>query len=294
LETVFRWNDGVQAWPDQTPVEGSNVPMTTLQDFRTIVVDAMSVRYCLDGPPCAPVVMFGNGLATSLEMWEAQAAFFAKRFRVLRYDVRGHGGTEATQPPYSLEQLADDAVALLDHLGVEMVTYVGLSLGGMIGQAMAVRHADRIGALVLCDTTMHSPRAMWRDRIAAVQMDGVAPQVEPSIARWFTPAFTAAQAALVDRMRRMIGSTSPLGYLGCAMAMRDMELEDVTVRIGQPTLVIVGRDDPSTPVSAAQALHAAIAGSELEIIDQAAHLPNIEQAERFNALLARFLDAHAR
>jgi 3-oxoadipate enol-lactonase len=280
--------------PDQAPMKGSNAAMTNLQASRTIDVGTMTVRYCLDGPPSAPVVMFGNGLATSLEMWEPQATFFAQRFRVLRYDVRGHGGTEATQPPYTLEQLADDAVGLLDRLGIEKVTYVGLSLGGMIGQALAVRHADRIGALVLCDTTMHSPRAMWIERIAAIQMNGVAPQIEPSIARWFTPAFTAARAELVDRMRRMIGSTSPQGYLGCAMAMRDMQLEDVTVRIGQPAMVIVGRDDPSTPVSAAQALHAAITGSGLEIIDQAAHLPNIEQAERFNAVLGRFLEAHAR
>jgi 3-oxoadipate enol-lactonase len=275
-------------------MKGSNAAMTTLQASRTIDVGTMTVRYWLDGPPSAPVVMFGNGLATSLEMWEPQAAFFAQRFRVLRYDVRGHGGTEATQPPYTLEQLADDVVGLLDRLGIEKVTYVGLSLGGMTGQALAVRHADRIGALVLCDTTMHSPRAMWIERIAAIQKNGLAPQIEPSIARWFTPGFTVAQPALVDRMRRMIGSTSPQGYLGCATAMRDAQLEDVTVRIGQPSMVIVGRDDPSTPMSAAQALHAAIAGSELEIIDQAAHLPNIEQAERFNAVLGRFLEAHAR
>lgn len=135
---------------------------------------------------------------------------------------------------------------------------------------------------------------MWIERIAAIEVGGIAPQVEPSIVRWFTPAFTAAKPELVARMRGMIGSTSQHGYLGCAMAMRDMVLDDVTVRITQPSLVMVGRDDPSTPVSAAQEIHAAIAGSELAIIDDAAHLPNIEQAETFNAILGRFLDAHAR
>ena len=247
---------------------------------------------CLEGPETAPVVMFGNGLATGTAMWEPQAAQFDKRFRVLRYDVRGHGATEATPPPYTIEQLADDVVDLLDRLGIGKVAYVGLSLGGMIGQALAVRHPHRVGSLVLCDTTMHSPRAMWIERIAAIEANGLEPQVEPSIERWFTHSFRSSQPKLVDNMRAMIRATSLHGYLGCAMAMRDMRLESVAPRIAQPTLILVGRDDRSTPVAEAQALHTAISGSQLEVIEHAAHLPNIEQASRFNAVLGRFLDAH--
>jgi 3-oxoadipate enol-lactonase len=267
--------------------------MEAAQIARKIVVNGIAVNYCLEGPATAPVVMFGNGLATGTAMWEPQAAQFARRFRVLRYDVRGHGTTEATPPPYTLEQLADDAVDLLDRLGIDKVAYVGLSLGGMIGQALAVRHPNRVGTLVLCDTTMHSPRAMWIERIAAIEANGLEPQVEPSIERWFTHSFRAGQQKLVDDMRAMIRATSLHGYLGCAMAMRDMHLENVAPRIAQPSLIVVGRDDRSTPVAEAQALHAAIAGSQLEVIEHAAHLPNIEQASRFNAVLGGFLDAHS-
>jgi 3-oxoadipate enol-lactonase len=267
--------------------------MAAAQTVRTIVINGIAVNCCLEGPETAPVVLFGNGLATGTAMWEPQAEQFSKGFRVLRYDVRGHGATEATPPPYTIERLADDVVDLLDRLGIGKVAYVGLSLGGMIGQSLAVRHPHRVGSLVLCDTTMHSPRAMWIERIAAIGANGLEPQVEPSIERWFTPSFSSSQPKLVDNMRAMIRATSLQGYLGCAMAMRDMRLESVAPRITQPTMIIVGRDDRSTPVAEAQALHAAISGSQLEVIEHAAHLPNIEQASRFNAVLGRFLDAHS-
>jgi 3-oxoadipate enol-lactonase len=266
--------------------------MAAAHILRKIVVNGIAVNCCLEGPETAPVVMFGNGLATGTAMWQPQAAHFDKRFRVLRYDVRGHGATEATPPPYTIEQLADDVVDFLDRLGIGNVAYVGLSLGGMIGQALAVRHPDRVRSLVLCDTTMHSPRDMWIERIAAIEANGLEPQVEPSIERWFTHSFRSSQPKLVDNMRTMIRATSLHGYLGCAMAMRDMRLESVAPRITQPTLILVGRDDRSTPVAEAQALHEAISGSQLEVIEHAAHLPNIEQASRFNAVLGRFLDAH--
>jgi 3-oxoadipate enol-lactonase len=266
--------------------------MAAAQIPRKIVVNGIAVNCCLEGPETAPVVMFGNGLATGTAMWEPQAAYFDKRFRVLRYDVRGHGATEATPPPYTIEQLADDVVDFLDRLRIGNVAYVGLSLGGMIGQALAVRHPDRVRSLVLCDTTMHSLRDMWIERIAAIEANGLEPQVEPSIERWFTHSFRTSQPKLVDDMRAMIRATSLHGYLGCAMAMRDMRLESVAPRITQPTLILVGRDDRSTPVEEAQALHKAISGSQLEVIEHAAHLPNIEQASRFNAVLGRFLDAH--
>lgn len=234
--------------------------------------------------------MFSNGLATSTAMWDRQAAHFASARRVLRYDVRGHGASGPTLPHCTLERLADDAAALLDALDIARVDYVGLSLGGMIGQMLAVRHARRVGRLVLCDTTMRSPRAMWVARIAAITAEGLESQVEPSIERWFTPAFRMAHSALVEDMRRMVRATSTNGYLAGATAMRDSPLESVTPGIGQKTLVMVGRDDRSTPLEEAQVLHAAIPGAALAVIDDAAHLPNIEQAAAFNARLAAFLE----
>ncbi len=259
------------------------------QIAQTVSVNGIAVHYCLDGPAGAPVLMFSNGLATSTAMWDGQASYFSQHWRVLRYDTRGHGGTEASPPPYSAGQLAADAGALLDHLNIRRVHYVGLSLGGMTGQYFAAQHSDRLASLILCDTTMRMNRQMWDDRIAAIEKDGIEPQVQPAIDRWFTPSFSAANPEIIDHMRRMIRATSKQGYLGCAMAIRDMDLARVTRGIDVPTLILVGRDDRSTPVEDAHALHAAIRSSELVILDHAAHLPNIEQTVLFNAALDRFL-----
>jgi 3-oxoadipate enol-lactonase len=236
--------------------------------------------------------MFGNGLATSTAMWDEQARHFSRHWHVLRYDTRGHGRTGASPPPYSLDRLADDVVDLLDRLGIARVNFVGLSLGGMTGQRFAARHTDRVISLVLCDTALRMDRGMWDDRIAAVQANGIEPQVQPSIDRWFSPSFRAANPAMIEHLCHMIRGTSKEGYLGCAMAIREMNLERQSRGITAPTLIVVGSDDRSTPVSNAKALHAAIPGSELVVLDHAAHMPNIEQATRFNAILEGFLDIH--
>jgi 3-oxoadipate enol-lactonase len=261
---------------------------------HVISVNGILVHYSLEGPPDVPTLMFGNGLATSTEMWDEQARYFSQHWQVLRYDTRGHGSTGASEPPYSAEQLAHDVVGLLDRLGIGRAHYVGLSLGGMIGQYVVARHSDRFASLTLCDTTMRMNRQMWDARIAAIEAEGIEPQVHPSIDRWFTPSFSAAHSEIVEQLRHMIRTTSKQGYLGCAMAIRDMELEPLTRTIVVPTLVLVGRDDRSTPVEDASELHAAIRGSELAVLDHAAHLPNIEQTRRFNEVLQRFLNTHRR
>ncbi|MDE2333785.1 MAG: 3-oxoadipate enol-lactonase [Rhodospirillales bacterium] len=253
----------------------------------------IEIAYRLEGPADAPVVVFGNGLATTMAMWQPQADAFRATHRVLRYDVCGHGGTQASPPPYTLAELADDVAALLDALTIARATYVGLSLGGEIAQSLAVRHADRLEALVLCDTTMGDRRAMWEERIARVQAEGLEPQVEPAMQRWFTPAFRRDHPDLVEAMRGMVRSTAIEGYVGCAMAMRDATLREQTSSIRLPTLVITGEQDLSTPPGEAERLHRAIAGSRLALIAHAAHLPNIEQAATFNALLRDFLAARA-
>ena len=264
--------------------------MSQHQSTHMSSVNGIAVHYLLEGPPDAPFLMFGNGLATSTAMWDEQASYFSRRWRVLRYDTRGHGSSGVSAPPYSAGQLADDVLGLLDCLGIAQVHYVGLSLGGMIGQYLAARHSDRLTSLVLCDTTMHMNRQMWDARIACIEANGIEPQVQPSIDRWFTPSFSAAHSDIIDLLRRMIRKTSKQGYLGCAMAIRDMDLTLLTSTIGVRTLILVGRDDRSTPVGDANALHAAIPGSELVVLDHAAHLPNIEQAHQFNAVLEQFLD----
>jgi 3-oxoadipate enol-lactonase len=257
------------------------------------VISGLNVAYQLEGPIGAPVLMFGNGLATAMAMWQPQAEHLTGRYRVLRYDIRGHGGTAASPAPYTLEQLADDAAALLEFLGIGRAAYVGLSLGGEIGQVLAVRHAARVERLVLCDTTLRNRRSMWTARIAAVEAEGLEPQLEPAMERWFTPRFRLGHPALVEAMRRMVRATSVEGYLGCAMAMRDARLEPLAGRISQPALVVTGEKDLSTPPDEAGLLHRAIAGSQLAVIEDAAHLPNIEQETRFNALIDEFLATQA-
>lgn len=258
-----------------------------------VEANGVRIRYSLAGDPAAPVVLFSNSLATSLEMWDRQAAALAGRYRVLRYDTRGHGLSEAPPGPYDFERLAADARGLLDALGIGHAVFVGLSLGGMIAQVAGATWPDRFPALVLCDTAMTMDAKVWQQRIALVTREGLDPVVEPSLGRWFTPGFAAANPAVMDEMRGIIRQTSVAGFLGCAAAIRDMDLKPTTATIRQPTLVICGADDPSTPPAEARAIQAAIPGATLELIADAAHLPNVQQPAVFNELLGGFLARHA-
>jgi len=269
-------------------------PGLTSAPPTTIAANGIGIAYRLEGPADAPVVLFSNSLATNLEMWNDQAAALVGDYRVLRYDTRGHGGSEAGSGPYSIELLSGDVIALLDALSIPRAAFVALSLGGMIAQYTAARHPDRFTALVLCDTAMRINGDVWSERIRSVQANGVGPQVDPSLGRWFTKPFRERNPAMMDAVRRMILTTSPAGYCNCAAAMRATDLELVTPSIGVPTMVVVGAEDPSTPPSAAEAIHAAVAGSRYEVIERAAHLPNMERPDVFNRLLKGFLAEHAR
>jgi 3-oxoadipate enol-lactonase len=260
-----------------------------------ISANGISVQYTLNGPAGAPVVTFSHSLATDLAMWEPQVAVLASKYRVLRYDTRGHGGTDAPPGAYTLEQLAEDARALLAALGVERTHYVGLSMGGMIGQALALRHPEMLRSLVLCDTSSRVPpeaRPAWDERIRVAEARGMEPHVEPTIGRWFTPPFVTQHPEVVEKVRAMIRQTMPQGYVGCCHSIRALDLTDQLHRIGTPTLVMVGEDDPGTPVAASRTIHERIKGSQLVILKSAAHLSNLEQAEAFNAALAEFLAEH--
>jgi len=168
-----------------------------------VSANGISMHYTLNGPASAPVVTLSHSLATDLSMWEPQVAPLTGRYRVLRYDTRGHGGTDAPAGPYTLAQLADDARALLQALGIERTHFVGLSMGGMIGQQLGLRCPELLRSLVLCDTSSRVPaeaRPAWDERIGVAEREGMAPHVEPTIGRWFTPSFAAAHRDVVDRM----------------------------------------------------------------------------------------------
>ena len=243
-----------------------------------------------DGNPRGTPVVFSNSLAANLSMWDEQVAALSDRYRVVRYDTRGHGASGAFERDCGIEELANDVIALLDHLGLESAHFVGLSLGGMIGQVLGARHAPRIRSLTLCDTTCEMPPGVWDERIEAARSQGMAGLVETTLARWFLPGFSHARPERLEQVRRMIADTSPNGYAGCAAAIRDMALCSLLGDIQAPTLVIVGAEDASTPVSMAERLHHGITGSKLAVIPNAAHLPNIEQPQAFNKALSTFLN----
>ncbi|MDQ0391600.1 3-oxoadipate enol-lactonase [Labrys monachus] len=254
-----------------------------------IHINGIDTAYALEGPSAAPVVVLANGLGADLSMWANQLAVLATSFRVLRYDMRGHGGTGATPGDYSLDLLAGDLLALLDGLSIARAHLVGASLGGMVGQFLAVHHADRLESLALVATSSEAPRKAWQERVREVRRDGVEPQVEPTIDRWFTPAFRAAHPDLMASMRRMVLRTSRDGYAGCAAAIRDMVLSPVIGRIRVPTLVVAGAADLSTPLPMLEHIAGTIPDARLVAIEEAAHMPPLERPEECNAAIESFL-----
>lgn len=243
--------------------------------------DGCRLAYRFDGPEDAPVLMLSNSLGTSLGMWEPQIKAWTRDFRVLRYDQRGHGASDAPVGAYSLDRLGRDVVELLDGLGLARVHFCGLSLGGMVGQWLGVQAPDRIDRLVLANTSSWmGPPSGWDARIALVREQGMAPLAEASVERWFTPEFVAAEPDAVASVVAMLKETDPIGYAGCCAAIRDMDMRPVVGLIRRPVLVIGGLCDPSTPPLHSEALAAAIVGARIQML-KAAHLANTEQASAF-------------
>ncbi len=260
-----------------------------------ITANGISIHYQLEGPASGPVITLSHSLATNLSMWDPQLPALASRYRVLRYDTRGHGKTDAPDGPYSLEQLAEDAQALLQALGIPRTHFVGLSMGGFIGQILALNYPRMLQSLVLCDTTSRVPpeaKAMWDERIRVAAAQGMDPHVEPTIGRWFTAPFREQRADVVTPVRGMIRGTNPRGYIGCCQAIAALDLTDRLSAVSAPTLIIVGEDDPATPVAASRTIQERIRGSELVILKSASHLANMEQAETFNRAITTFLARH--
>lgn len=240
----------------------------------------------------APVAMLSHSLASNMYMWDAQMALLEPRFRVLRYDTRGHGGSEVPPGPYTLEQLGDDAIALLDALDIRKAHWIGLSMGGMIGQSVALRYPERLASLALCDTMAVVPpeaQDAWRARIATARAKGMPALVDATMERWFTEAYRKQEPPALKLIRQYFLNTPVDGFAACAEAIRGLDYLDRLSEIGLPTLIIVGEEDTGTPVSASAAMQERIAGAKMLIIPQAAHLSNIEQATVFNQALEAFL-----
>ena len=257
-----------------------------------ITANGISMNYTFDGPAQAPVLIMSHSLATDLSMWDPTVPALTGRFRVLRYDTRGHGGTDAPKGAYTLDQLAEDARALLAALGISNPHWVGLSMGGMIGQTLALKAPNLFASLSLCDTSSRIPaeaKPLWQDRIKTAETQGMEPLVQSTLERWFTEPFRKSRKDVIDKVAKMIRTTPAAGYAGCCHAISALDVTDKISAIKTPTIAIVGEDDPGTPVAAHKVIHEKIAGSRLEIIPQAAHLANMEQPEAFNRALTSFL-----
>jgi len=255
-----------------------------------IAANEIEVNYRLEGPSGAPVVMFSNSFLTDYGMWDFQLPAFSRGYRLLRYDVRGHGDTQASSGPYSIDLLVADTIALLDALAIERVHFVGLSMGGMIAQLLASKHPERLLSLVLCDTACRlPPESAWDDRINLALTKGTAAFVQPMTTRWLTPAYYVRHPEIVAKLGAMIAKTSVEGAVGCAHAIKTMDQTALLSGIKVPTLIVVGEHDVGTPVAAAEFLHRAIKGSALNIIKDAGHLPNIEQTAIFDRLVIDFM-----
>jgi 3-oxoadipate enol-lactonase len=256
-----------------------------------IRANGIDVAYRIDGPEGAPAVVMSNSLMSDASMWDATVPALADRYRVVRYDTRGHGRTEVAPGPYSIGLLADDLIALMDALRIERAHLVGLSMGGMICQYAGANRPERVLSLSLCDTASEMPpRAMWEERLAIARERGTAGLVDATIKRWFVGSFIEREPAQIERVRRMILATPIDGYIACAGAIRDMSQTTMLLKIAAPTLIIVGRQDPACTLEQATVLHRMIDRSELVVVDDAAHLSNIEKPEEFNRALRGFLD----
>jgi 3-carboxy-cis,cis-muconate cycloisomerase/3-oxoadipate enol-lactonase len=243
------------------------------------------LAYELSGPQQSSVLVLSNSMGTTPAMWDQQLAALTGRLRVLRYDHRGHGASEAPPGPYRVEELGRDLLGLLDDLGLERVSFCGLSLGGMVGMWLAAHAPDRIDRLALCCTAATVNGEVYLERAAKVRAGGTGSVVAEVVDRWFTPAFRRAAPQQVERAVAMLLATSQEGYAGCCEALAAMDLRAGLPAITAPTLVIAGADDLATPPARAEAIVAAIPKARLEVVAGAAHLANIEQPEQVTRLL---------
>ena len=262
--------------------------------MKTILANNISINYRIDlqrdKDPDAPVIMLSNSLLSSYSMWDDQIESLTEYFNVLRYDTRGHGGTDAPSSDYSIDIFVEDAVSLLDKLNIDKVHFIGLSMGGFIGQLFAAKYPERVVSLTLCDTAcVMPPASLWDDRIKTAENSGVESLIEGTLSRWFTASFRQTNPKDVQKITEMIRNTGVLGYVNCAKAIRDMDQRHILKDINVPTNIIVGDKDPACPVSASETLHSGISGSHLVILNDAAHLPNIEKKDEFNIALLHFL-----
>ena len=260
-----------------------------------ISANGIQLNYEAHGPADAPTVVMSHSLAATNAMWDPQMEALGD-YRVVRYDMRGHGDSDAPDMDYSLEMLGDDLLGLMDALEIDRTHYIGLSMGGMIGQMAALKDQDRFLSLSLCDTMSRVPPEMkgaWDDRIKMARTEGMEALVDGTMERWFSAEYMENEPEECDKIRNMIRNTKVSGFCGCCRAIQGLDLTDRISAITVPTQIIVGEDDPGTPVAAHEVMHEKIDGSELVVIPNALHFSNVEQKDAFNDAYMTFLGKHS-
>ena len=233
----------------------------------------------IEGPEDAPVLVLSNSLGTTLQMWRDQAPALRERFRLVRYDHRGHGGSPVPPGPYAIDDIGRDVLALLDSIGAQRISFCGLSLGGMVGMWLASEAPDRVERLVLCCTSARFAPDTFDSRARTVRAEGVSAIADAVVERWFTPTFREGSPEVAEWAWRMLLHTPDEGYASCCEAVRDADLSGRLGTISTPTLVIAGADDPAAPPDKAELISGSIPNASLEVIPDAAHLANVEQPE---------------
>jgi 3-oxoadipate enol-lactonase len=250
----------------------------------------MSLAHQLHGPEGAPILVLANSLGTSQELWNRQLPDFAEGFRVLTFDLPGHGLSDLPAQHATVDAFAGSLVELLGELGLDRISFCGVSVGGMVGMALALREPDRVERLVLTCTSAHlGPAGPWEERARTVRADGMSSIADVVVARWFTPALLRDEPETVARFHEQFVATPPEGYARCCEAIAAWDVRELVSAIAVPVLVVAGADDPAIPVEHAELLAARIPDARLRVLDRAAHLPNVERADAFTALVLEHL-----
>lgn len=254
--------------------------------------NGITVNYTVDGPEGAPWVTFSHSICCDLSMWDMQVDQLKRNYRVLRYDIRGHGGSDVPEGSYDFDMLVDDVIGLWDALNIERSHFVGLSLGAMMGYGLGAAHGHRLRSLVAADGRAVAPRAYaeyFDERIAIMEDGGMEALVEHTVERWFRPDFLKREGVAVDKIREMIRRTAPAGHVGCCRAVQKLAYEHRLKEIRVPTLVLGGDEDKGAPPEALAEIAAAIPGACHTVIEQSGHITNIENPGAFGQAVEEFL-----
>lgn len=259
----------------------------------TVTANGVELFYESTGPAGAPTIVFAHSVGCSLEIWEAQVAALNDRYHCVRYDLRNHGRSQSLDVETTIDDLAADLLGLLDALGIDSAHIAGLSIGGMLGQAFAVAHPERVRSLALVSTTAYLPPLdFWQSRADTVRAEGMDSVADGIMPRWFTEPFLQNHPDIVRGYRDRLAATDAAGYGRCCVAIGTMDLRERIGAIAAPTLIVVGAEDPATPPAMAEDLRQRIPGAEMVVVSDASHIISIEKPDAVTAQLAAFLARH--